>query len=71
MAKSVLEAILAGQWNFEPQEASYREFSATDALPGSEQKLQILAERIRRGLPLWHPHDRRDCEGLFAGKPDE
>ena len=33
-------------------------FLATDALPGSPEKLEILARRIRDGLPLWHPDDR-------------
>jgi hypothetical protein len=31
----------------------------TEALPGSEAKVEILAERARLGLSLWHPHDAR------------
>ncbi len=31
----------------------------TDALPGSEEKIRVLAERARLGLPLWHPLDAR------------
>ncbi|MFO0844836.1 MAG: hypothetical protein U0797_20965 [Gemmataceae bacterium] len=31
----------------------------TEALPGTEQKVAILAERARRGLSLWHPSDAR------------
>jgi hypothetical protein len=31
----------------------------TDALPGSEEKVAILAERARLGLSLWHPQDAR------------
>lgn len=29
----------------------------TDALPGTEEKVAILAERARLGLSLWHPQD--------------
>jgi hypothetical protein len=71
VAKSVLEAIQSGHWNFEPQETPIHEFSSTNALPGSTDKLSILAARIKQGLPLWHPQDRRDCEGLCDSKPDE
>ena len=31
----------------------------TEALPGSEAKVEILAERARLGLSLWHPSDAR------------
>ena len=31
---------------------------ATAALPGTAEKLDVLAERLRQGLPLWHPADR-------------
>jgi hypothetical protein len=31
----------------------------TEALPGSEDKVAILAERARLGLSLWHPRDAR------------
>lgn len=58
MAKSVLDAIQAGDWDFEPERVPHREFSATNAMPGSAEKLEILARRIRDGLPLWHPLDR-------------
>ena len=59
MPQSVLEAIKSGDWNFEPRESvATKTFSSTSALPGSEQKLRVLADRIRMGLPLWHPQDR-------------
>lgn len=58
VVKSVLEAIQAGEWDFEPQRLADPGFIATDALPGSPEKLEILARRIRDGLPLWHPEDR-------------
>lgn len=59
MPKSVLDAIACGVWNFEPEKIATDDFSPTEALPGSERKLQVLSERLRLGLPLWHPHDRR------------
>ena len=31
----------------------------TNALPGSEEKVAVLAERARLGLSLWHPLDGR------------
>ncbi|MFO0926394.1 MAG: hypothetical protein U0736_05055 [Gemmataceae bacterium] len=31
----------------------------TAALPGTQEKVDILAERARRGLALWHPLDAR------------
>jgi len=63
----VLEAIKAGIWDFEPEEAGSGQFEATKALPGSDEKLDILAARVQEGLPLWHPRDRRtydDSESL-------
>lgn len=35
-----------------------RPFSATDAVPGTQEKIRVLVERIEKGLPLWHPADR-------------
>jgi hypothetical protein len=48
--------------DFVPRESD--DFSATDAPAGSKAKLEILAERVLRGLPLWHPSDRSDYSGL-------
>ena len=58
--QSVLEAIKSGDWNYEPDDdlAQNEAFDATTALPGSDRKLEVLAERIQSGLPLWHPEDR-------------
>ncbi len=64
--KSVLEAIRLGEWDYEPQwTGDESNFDCTNALPGSQSKLRVLAERLRQGLPLWHPDDRRDCEDLL------
>lgn len=58
MPKSVLEAIKEGEWDYEPRELDAEHFRPTHALPGTNEKLSVLAERIRRGEPLWHPSDR-------------
>ena len=58
VSKSVLDAIQSGQWDYEPENQNDSEFSSTEALPGSDEKLKILADRIKEGLPLWHPSDR-------------
>jgi hypothetical protein len=60
--KSVLEAIKMGIWDFEPPEVAYSKFDASDAMPGTSEKLTLLAERAQRGLPLWHVKDRDDVE---------
>ena len=62
MPKSVLEAIRMGIWDFEPPEVAYTQFAAADAMPGTREKLGMLAERARKGLPLWHAQDRNDAE---------
>ena len=63
MKNSVLEAIRAGIWDFEPKETKEESFEATQALPGSHEKLDVLSQRVAQGLPLWHPEDRRTCDG--------
>ena len=60
MPDSVLEAIKRGLWDFEPSRMDSHQFESTKAPPGSDEKLAILAERVRLGLPLWHPSDRLD-----------
>ncbi|MFV1964016.1 MAG: hypothetical protein ACC628_01240 [Pirellulaceae bacterium] len=67
MPQSVLEAIKAGIWDFEPDNMESGKFDSTEALPGTDEKLAILARRIQSGLPLWHPRDRRtyDDRDLF------
>ena len=71
MARSVLEAIKQGDWSFEPSEGPgsvAREGGppATTAMPGTAEKLDVLAERLQRGLPLWHPADRRSFNDADA-----
>lgn len=62
MARSVLEAIKQGDWEFEPAAAPEDDVESTVALPGTNEKLDVLAERLRLGLPLWHPSDRRSFD---------
>ena len=59
MPNSVLEAIQAGIWDYEPSDTETSEYDSTKALPGSDEKLAVLADRVEQGLPLWHPADRR------------
>jgi len=62
--RSVLEAIRSGIWDFEPEPQEPKCYEATGALPGSDEKLEVMARRIRMGYPLWHPKDRRTYEGI-------
>jgi hypothetical protein len=63
---SILDAIKQGQWDYEPEHVSQAEYDATRALPGTDAKLAVMAERLSRGLPLWHPSDVRNYEDLDA-----
>lgn len=62
MPSSIIEAIRNGLWDFEPMEVARSTFPPTDAVPGTKEKLQVLAERVKQGLPLWHPADRLNYE---------
>lgn len=62
MPDSVLDAIKQGMWDFEPCPCDGHDFRSTNALPGTDEKLAILADRVRRGLPLWHPSDRQHVD---------
>lgn len=46
-------------WSFIPGVVAHEqfEFHPTEATPGSEEKIQVLEERYRRGLPLHHADD--------------
>ena len=62
--RNVFEAILecGHDEDFVPVETS--EFAPTEAPAGSRAKLQQMADRVRMGMPLWHPDDRCDYSGL-------
>ena len=59
MPHSVLEAIKLGIWDYEPDQRDVARYEATQALPGTDEKLEVMALRVRLGLPLWHPRDRQ------------
>jgi len=62
--RNVFEAILENghDEDFVPNVTD--EFEPTDAPAGSAEKIEILAQRVMRGEPLWHPEDRSDYSGL-------
>ena len=64
MVRNVFEAILESghDEDFVPVETD--EFFATEAPAGSRQKIEVLAQRVLRGEPLWHSDDRSDYSGL-------
>ena len=70
--QNVFDAILkyGHDEDFTPQESS--EFQPTDAPAGSDEKIEILRQRVALGLPLWHNADRVDYSGLTgAVRPRE
>jgi len=62
--RNVFEAILecGHDEDFVPTETE--EFVSTEAPAGSRAKIDIMAARVKKGLPLWHPEDRSDYSGL-------
>ena len=62
--RNVFEAILECGHDEDFVPVATDEFLPTGAPAGSRQKLDVLAERVRRGEPLWHPEDRSDYSGL-------
>jgi hypothetical protein len=62
--RNVFEAILESGHDEDFVPAESEEFASTDAPAGSPEKLEVLAARVLRGLPLWHNEDRSDYSGL-------
>ena len=63
MFRNVLDAIRDGDWFYEPEEIDPKRYSRRrPQSPAREEKLEIFAERVRAGLPLWHESDRADYE---------
>lgn len=62
--RNVFEAIsqFGHDEDFSPLESEA--FESTAAPAGSKEKLEILAERVKKGQPLWHQEDRPDYSGL-------
>ncbi len=57
MANSILEAVKRGLWDFQPHTVDYNELEASDAMPGTREKLDILAEHLRRDVAILHFND--------------
>jgi len=62
--KNVFEAILKYGHDEDFAPKSNDAFKATQAPAGTREKLEVLADRVRRGEPLWHDDDRGDYSGL-------
>jgi hypothetical protein len=62
--KNVFEAILKYGHDEDFAPKSNDDFKATQAPAGTREKLEVLAERVRSGHPLWHDDDRADYSGL-------
>ena len=70
--KNVFEAILKYGHDEDFAPRSDDEFASTQAPAGSREKLEVMAERVRRGHPIWHGEDRADYSGLTgAVRPRE
>jgi hypothetical protein len=62
--KNVFEAILKYGHDEDFAPTVSEQFEGTNSPAGSREKLDVLADRVRRGEPLWHPDDRADYSGL-------
>jgi hypothetical protein len=62
--RNVFDAIVECGHDEDFNPAETEEFRSTEAPAGSREKIAILAERVQRGMPLWHPSDRCDYSGL-------
>jgi hypothetical protein len=51
--ETALEAFDCGNENYRPRPAP----TATSAVPGTTEKVAVLAERMAHGDDLWHPGD--------------
>ncbi len=59
---NVLDAIKLGEWDFEPEDVDDSNFDPTGAMPGTNEKLSVLAARVKAGLPLWNCNDRTEYD---------
>lgn len=62
VSQSVLEAIRDGMWDYEPPEMKPSDYFSTEAMPGTKEKITVLAARAEKGLPLWHDYDRMEYD---------
>jgi hypothetical protein len=47
-----------------PKNVKPEDYQPTEAMPGSREKVAVMAARVERGLPLWHPLDA-PCTGIL------
>jgi len=64
--RNVFEAILETGHDEDFIPAFTDDFVPTEAPAGSKEKIEVLAERVLQGLPLWHDEDRSDYSGLIG-----
>lgn len=62
--KNVFETILKYGHDEDFAPSVDRDFKSTQAPAGSREKLDVMADRVRAGYPLWHDSDRADYSGL-------
>lgn len=62
--KNVFETILKYGHDEDFAPSVDRHFKSTQAPAGSREKLDVMADRVRAGYPLWHDSDRADYSGL-------
>ena len=62
--RNVFEAILECGHDEDFAPVVTDEFVGSDAPAGSREKLDVMAQRVQRGEPLWHDEDRSDYSGL-------
>jgi hypothetical protein len=62
--RNVFQAIMESGHDEDFTPVTSTDFNGTDAPAGSKAKLDILAQRVLHGEPLWHPEDRSDYSGL-------
>ena len=62
--RNVFEAILECGHDEDFFPIDTEDFGPTEAPAGSRDKIDVLAQRVLRGEPLWHSDDRSDYSGL-------
>ncbi len=60
--RNILDRIRQGEWDCEPESVEEGLYDATGAMPGTEEKLSVMASRVEAGLPLWHGCDRTEYD---------
>lgn len=66
-AKTIFEAITkyGHDEDYEPKPDTL--FFPTMFSPGSDEKVEVLRQRVELGLPLWHDNDEKICTVTGVG----